>query len=102
MTTEDPIALDQHRGMAAQKATELRRMKREVQANEHMLRARQEELQAAMISTPAQTWEAAAEKAEYLISLLAGRADMRDPRMHKLMTAVFDDFARLSKTPHEV
>lgn len=102
MTTEDPIALDQHRGMAAQKATELRRMKREVEANEHTLRARQEELQAAMISMPAQTWEAAAEKAEYLISLLAGRADMRDPRLNKLMTAVFDDFARLSKAPHEV
>lgn len=102
MTTEDPITLDRHRGMAAQKATELRRMKREVQANEHMLRARQEELQAAMISTPAETWEAAAEKAEYLISRLAGRADTRDPRLQKLMTAVFDDFARLSKTPPEV
>jgi hypothetical protein len=102
MTTDDPIALDQHRGMAAQKATELRRMKLEVKANEQVLRKRQEELQAAMIATPAQSWEAAAEKAEYLISLLAGRADMQDPRLHKLMTAVFEDFARLSKTPHEV
>lgn len=102
MTTDDPIALDRHRGMAAQKATELRRMKLEVRANEKFLRERQEELQAAMISTPASNWEAAAEKAEYLISLLAGRTDMRDPRLQKLMTAVFEDFARLSKTPHEV
>jgi hypothetical protein len=102
MTTDDPIALDRHRGMAAQKATELRRMKREVKANEKLLRERQEALQAAMIATPAQSWEAAAEKAEYLISLLAGRADMRDPRLQKLMTAVFDDFANLSKDVHEV
>jgi len=102
MTTEDPIALDLHRGMAAQKATELRRMKRELKANEELLRQRQEELQAALIATPAPTWEAAAEKAEYLISLLAGRADIRDPRLQKLMTAVFEDFARLSKVPHEV
>ena len=55
-----------------------------------------------MIATPAQSWEAAAEKAEYLISLLAGRADMRDPRLQKLMTAVSDDFANLSKIVHEV
>lgn len=103
MTTEDdPISLDRHRGMAAQKATELRRLKREVEENEQALRERQEELQAAMIATPAQNWEAAAEKAEYLISLLAGRADMRDPRIQRLMTAVFDDFARLTKTSHEV
>jgi hypothetical protein len=102
MTTDDPVSLDQHRGMAAQKATELRRMKHEVMTNEQHLRERHEELQTALIATPAQTWETAAEKAEYLISLLAGRADMRDPRLQKLMTAVFEDFARLSKTPHEV
>jgi hypothetical protein len=100
MTSDDPVALDRHRGMAAQKATELRRMKLELRANEQVLRERQKELQAAMIASPAPTWEAAAEKAEYLISLLAGRADTQDPRVQKLMTAVFDDFARLSKTPH--
>jgi hypothetical protein len=99
--TDDPIALDRHRGMAAQKATELRRRKLEVKANEQLLRERQDELQAAMIATPAQTWEVAAEKAEYLISLLAGRADMRDPRLQKLMTTVFEDFARLSKVSQE-
>jgi hypothetical protein len=102
MTTDDPIALDRHRGMAAQKATELRRMKLEVKANEQALRERQEELQAAMTTIPAQTWEAAAEKAEYVITLLAKRTETQDPRLHKLITAVFEDFARLSKNPHEV
>jgi hypothetical protein len=102
MTTDTPITLDKHRGMAAQKATELRRMQLDIKSNEKSLRERQDELQAALIATPAATWEAASEKAEYLITLLAGRADMRDPRLHKLMTAVFDDFARLTKTPHEV
>lgn len=102
MSTDDPISLDRHRGMAAQKATEQRRMKRDIKSNEKVLRERQQELQAAMIAKPAQSWEAAAQKAEYLISLLAGRADMRDPRLQKLMTAVLADFARLSKVPRKV
>ncbi len=102
MSTDDPIALDKHRGMAAQKATELRRSQREGKDNEAVLRDRQSQLQDEMISTPARTWEAAAEKAEYLISLLADRTDMRDPRLQKLITAVFADFATLSKTPHKV
>jgi len=102
MTTDDPIALDRHRGMAAQKATEVRRRKLEVKADERRLREQQDELQAAMIANPAQSWEAAANKAEYLISLLAGRADLRDPRLQTLITAVFEDFARLSKTPRNV
>ena len=35
------IDLDQHRGMAAQKATEVRRLVAEVEANERTLRLRQ-------------------------------------------------------------
>lgn len=102
MSTDDPIKLDQHRGMAAQKATELRRMQREIKDNEALLRQRQDELQAAMIMTPAETWEIAAEKAEYLITLLAPRANLRNPQLQKLMTAVFEDFARLSQRPPDV
>ncbi len=40
MTTDTPITLDKHRGMIAQKATELRRLQSEVEANEQMLRER--------------------------------------------------------------
>jgi hypothetical protein len=38
--TEKTIDLDQHRGMTAQKATELRRLLSDVEANEKLLRQR--------------------------------------------------------------
>ena len=39
------IDLDQHRGMAAQKATELRRLLADVEADQKALRLRQDELE---------------------------------------------------------
>ncbi len=45
MTTDKPVTLDSHRGMIAQKATELRRLQSEVEANEQILRERHDELQ---------------------------------------------------------
>ena len=65
--TEKTIDLDQHRGMAAaQKATELRRLMADVEANEEPLRSRQHELEAHMLAAPARNWPEAAEKARYL------------------------------------
>jgi hypothetical protein len=43
--TDKTIELDQHRGMSAQKATELRRLLADVEANERVLRLRQAELE---------------------------------------------------------
>jgi hypothetical protein len=40
--TDKTIDLDQHRGMAAQKATDLRRLLADVEANEKALRLRQD------------------------------------------------------------
>ena len=95
--TEPPITLDSHRGMAAQKATELRRLQAEVESNEKMLRDRHDELQTRLVASPAANWEAAGEKARYLINLLAGTAAAQDPRWSRLIEAVFKDFDRLSK-----
>jgi hypothetical protein len=97
MTTDTPIPLDKHRGMIAQKATELRRLQSEVEANEQSLRERHEELQARLLASPAENWRDAAEKARYLINLLAGTQSARDPRWQNLIQAVFEDFERLSK-----
>lgn len=95
--TDKTIDLDGRRGMAAQKATELRRLLSEVEANEKVLRERHEELQARLVASPAENWPDAAEKARYLINLMAGTASMRDPRWQNLIQAVFEDFDRLSK-----
>jgi len=55
--TDKTIDLDRRRGMEAQKATDLRRLLAEVEANERALRLRQEELEAHLASAPAANWE---------------------------------------------
>lgn len=95
--TEKPVDLDQHRGMAAQKATELRRLVAEVAANERLLRTTQEELEMQLIAAPAATWEDAADKARYLLSVFATTQSGQDPRRKILIKAVLDDFSRLSR-----
>jgi hypothetical protein len=95
--TDKPVDLDLHRGMAAQKATELRRLVAEVAANESQLRATQEELEMQLIAAPAVTWEDAADKARYLLSIFAATQSGQDPRRKILIKAVLDDFGRLSR-----
>ena len=94
--TDKTIDLDQHRGMAAQKATELRRLVADVEANEQALRLRQDELEAQLLAAPAANWHEAAEKARYLLNLFAGTLGAQDPRRQKLIAAVIADFKRLS------
>jgi hypothetical protein len=93
--TDRPIDLDQHRGMAAQKATELRRLLANVEANENELRRRQDELEAHLLAAPAANWHDAADKARYLLNLFATTPGGQDPRKQKLIAAVLADFARL-------
>lgn len=94
--TDKTVDLDQHRGMAAQKATELRRLLADVEANEKVLRLRQEELESQLLAAPAANWQEAAAKARYLLNLFAGTVAAQDPRRQKLIAAVLADFTRLA------
>jgi hypothetical protein len=94
--TDRTIDLDQHRGMSAQKATELRRILADVDAAAKALEARQEALETQLIAEPASTWEEAAEKARYLIGLYALTAGAEDPRRKTLIANVLADFDRLN------
>jgi hypothetical protein len=94
--TDSAIELDAHRGMMAQKATELRRLLAEVEADERALRLRQEELEAHLLAAPAADWSDAAEKVRYLLKLFAATSAGQDPRRQTLIANVLDDFARLS------
>ena len=94
--TDRTIELDQHRGMAAQKATEMRRLLAEVEADHTALRLRQEELEKFLLAAPAGTWHEAAEKARYPLTLFAATPAAQDPRRQKLIADVLDDFGRLS------
>ena len=92
------VELDERRGMAAQKATELRRLLSEVAANEELLRSRQKELEEQLLATPADTWADAADKARYLLSLFASSPAAQDPRRQMLIARVLEDFVRLSSS----
>jgi hypothetical protein len=93
--TKRTIDLDRHRGMAAQKATELRRILSDVDAAAKDLQARQEALETQLIAEPASTWEEAAEKARYLIQLYSLSPGAEDPRRKMLIANVLADFDRL-------
>lgn len=94
---DQPISLDHHRGIAAQKATEVRRLLAEVEANEKILRERQAELEAQLIAAPASSWAEAGEKARYLLKLFAATPAAQDPRRQQLIASVLADFARLTR-----
>jgi hypothetical protein len=53
--TDDPVELDEHRGMAAQKSTEIRRRLHQVQADQAALRRRQEEFERHALAAPQKT-----------------------------------------------
>lgn len=95
--SDDPIPLDEHRGMAAQKATEIRRRLAEVEANQLALQSRAEELEKYLAAAPALSWPEAAEKARYLLKLFAATAMAQDPRRQQLIQRVLDDFKDLSE-----
>jgi hypothetical protein len=94
--TDRLIELDEHRGMAAQKSTELRRRLHEVQADQTALRRRQDEFERHALAAPSATWPEAAAKAQYLIQLFAVTPEAQDPRRQELIAKVLDELARLS------
>jgi hypothetical protein len=97
--TADTINLDEHRGMMAQRATDIRRGRLGYEAVQATLREQQEQLEDLLLAAPSATWAEAAEKAAYLLTLMASSVDTRDPRRQQLIGNVLDDFRRLSGEP---
>lgn len=94
--TDHTVDLDKHRGMAAQKATDLRRALAEVETNLKELRERETALENQLLTVPASSWPEAAAKARYLLNIYAASLPSEDSRHRALVAALFDDFARLS------
>jgi hypothetical protein len=94
--TDIPVELDKHRGMAAQKATDLRRALADVEAQVRELREREAELETRMLTVPAASWPEAAVKARHLLNLYAASLPTEDTRHRALVAALFDDFIRLT------
>ena len=94
--TDKPLDLDKHRGMAAQKATDIRRVLAEVENNARDLRERQGALENQLLSVPAVSWPEAAAKARYVLNLYTAGLAPADTHHRDLVAAVFADFAWLS------
>jgi hypothetical protein len=95
--TEEPLDLDKHRGMAAQKATDLRRALAEVENNAKNLRDRQAHFESQLLSMPATSWPEASAKARYVLNLYAAGLSPEDSHHRDLVTAILEDFARLAR-----
>jgi hypothetical protein len=96
LMTDRPVELDEHRGMAAQTSTELRRRLHEVQADQAALRRRQDEFERYALAAPSATWPETAAKARYLIQLFAATPEAQDPRRQELIAKVLEELARPS------
>jgi hypothetical protein len=92
---DEPVDLDKHRGMAAQKATNIRRALTEVESNAKDLRDRQAILEGQLLLLPAASWPDAAAKARYVLNLYAAGLPSDDTRHRDLVSAILADFARL-------
>jgi hypothetical protein len=94
--SDEPLDLDKHRGMAAQKATDIRRTLAEVENNAKALRDRQGLFENQLLSVPAASWPEAAAKARYVLNLYAAGLAPGDTHHRDVVAAVLADFARLS------
>jgi hypothetical protein len=95
--TDEPVNLDEHRGMAAQRDTEIRRVLQDVQIDQAALRGRQEELENFLDAAPAATRAEAAACARYLLRLFAATPEAQDPRRQRLIARALDDLARFAE-----
>ena len=94
--TETPIDLDKRRGMAAQKATDIRRVLAEVEANAKLLRDRQGVVEIQLLAVPAESWPEAVAKARYVLNLYSASLAASDTHHRDLVTAVLADLTRLA------
>ena len=94
--TEKPLDLDRHRGMAAQKATDIRRIQADVETSAKDTRDRRAAVESQLLSVPAASWLEAAAKARHVLSLYAGGLASDDTHHRDLVAAVLADFSRLS------
>jgi hypothetical protein len=96
LVNDQPLDLDKHRGMAAQKATGIRRALAEIENNARELRERQGVLEKELLSVPATSWPEAAAKARYVLNLYAAELAPGDAHHRDLVAAIFADFVRLT------
>jgi hypothetical protein len=96
LVSDQPLDLDKHRGMAAQKATDIRRALVEVENNARQLREQQAVLENQFLSVPAVSWPEAAIKARYVLNIYAAQLAPGDTHNRDLVATILADFTRLA------
>src|ERR1700722_12870506 len=94
--SDNPLYLDERRGMAAQKATDIRRILADVENNAKDLRDRQATMETQLLLAPATSCPEASAKARYVLNLYAAGLASDDSHHRDLVTAILADFSRLS------
>lgn len=93
---EIPIDLDSHRGMAAQKATDIRCVLADLEANAKLLRDHQAAVELQLLAVPATSWSEAVAKARYVPNFYSASLAPSDTHHRDLVTAVLADLTRLA------
>jgi hypothetical protein len=93
--TDHPIPLDEHRGMMAQKATEMRRHHADAEADQAVLHQRQQDLHVRLAATPASDWSELEVKVRHLVEVFSDGPNGDNPRVAALVQSVLTDFAFL-------
>ena len=94
--SETPIDLDTHRGMAAQKATDIRRVVADVEVNAKLLRDKQGVVEIQLLAVPAETMLEAVAKARYVLNLYSASLAASDTHHRDLVAVVLADLTRLA------
>jgi hypothetical protein len=93
---EIPIELDKHRGMSAQKATDIRRSVHDVEVNAKLLREHQAAVERQLLAVPATSPAEAIAKVRYVLNLYAAGLTPTDAHRRDLVAAVLADLTRFA------
>jgi hypothetical protein len=96
---DDPVALDARRGVGARKDAEERRKRGKVADDLEAVRARQVALESYLHGQTPQSWRAVAEKARYVIELLAATRGALDPQRQRLVADVLAELGEVARPP---
>ena len=91
-----PIELDKHRGIAAQKATDIRRAVHDVEVNAKLLREHQAAVERQLLAVPATSRAEAVAKVRYVLNLYAAGLAPADAHHRDLVAAVLADLTRFA------
>lgn len=96
---DDPVTLDTRRGVGARRDAEERRRRGLVANDLEAVRARQATLERYLHGEPPRSWREVAEKARYVIGILAATRGALDPQRQRLIADVLAELGEAARPP---